>query len=1688
MLAELGRGGRTIVYRVRRDGRDWAMKVFPGGGDAEFAALRREAAVIAWIDHPVLPRVQEVGITDRHPYLIMELIEGNSLADTLRIRRLDADRTVRLGIGVAGALAALHSAGLVHRDVKPENIMLEPDGAARLVDLGMAVRATVAPTGTTAGTLRYCAPEQAGTLDRPVDARSDLYALGCVLFECLAGRPPFPATDAGELLRAHATALPPDLRGLVPDVPDVLAGTVTRLLAKNPDDRYQTGTELLAALGAPAGGGPQPAPLVGRGRELAALRAGTAGFAIIAGGHGTGKSRLLAEAADRARGDGVRVLFGTCPEDPRPLAPLHEAGATTAEQLLTAGPALLCLDDAHHADEATLAVLRQLTVGIGDVALRVLLTVDGSRADVLPAVVSGGADPVVELGPLDPVDLVTAFTAGHGLGADLIARLAAHAGTTPLEAREFVNAVVDSGMLVPYWGGWRLHAGLDRIALGGDLQALVIRRIDGLGAPCRAVLAAAAVIGTRFPAELAAVAGDVDPATCVRLLAEAVTERAVHRRDDGYAFAHEQLRLSLLRSADPRHLRDAHQRIAEHLDRTGGDTYAIARHYLDGYPRRNPERVVRACHAAGEMALAGNTPAQAIALLEPAYRLAPTSSAIGELLGTAHYRVGNLSDAVRVLTAALAGAHDPVDRARILLQISRVHQDTWDTTAGLAAVHRALTELGRGLPRGTVRLAAGSLVRFAAGLVIERTGIGFGTATGEAATRYRLEGQLYRCGGTVASLGLNPVFALSYLLRSLYPVARLGLCEDYVRVRADVAGVISLGPLHRLGGGYRRPARAAALLGEEPVIAYVALTEATCSYIAGRGRVRDILADTADPQRKLDAATFVTALGGTLWLLLLAGLTADADTLYREGRARLAAADLPEHSLILAGAAVAAGQGRTGEADAVLRGIDDGLPAFRHPSPRVTLLLARAQAAVEGRDFGDGFDRVVADLDELRLRPTMLLMPLRSVYAYVAYGRLEQCRIAATDRRDDALADARQAVARLTSAATSALLKAHAQVAAAHLRLLDAGPDPALGLLDAAAPALREADAPLATFEALRLRARALRASGRADDATVAAAGSIALAARNGWPHRAQWIRDEFGELLPAEGLATPRDEAGYQQRLDAVSTLSLAASRITDPEDLTRVILDETIRILHAERAYLFLCDEDGTFVPRLGRDAAGTDLDELVGYGSTLVEQTRHSREPIVVASTDEAAVLGSHSSVAHGLRSILVSPLLRGDRLLGVLYLDSRVAEGIFTTDDVGVLSALATHIAAALEAARAAGLTGHVRDLDARLDRMQRLDSIGQLAGGIAHDFNNVLGIVSGFAELIRDDLPDDSPVKGLAAQISSAVDKGTALTQQLLSFGRGQAGDARVHDLADVLTDLEPMLHRTLGDHITLRVTTEPSCLARVDRGQLEQVVVNLAANARDAMPGGGDLYIDVTPGRLDGTFVRLAVRDTGTGMDPETLERAFEPFYTTKPTGKGTGLGLANVFAIIRNAGGEIRLESAVGRGTTVNVYLPEESSAALPVTDDSPSAPGAAPPAGLRILVVDDCADLAEVTGDILRTCGFDVQVTHSPAAALDGEYAVDLLVTDVMMPGMSGPELAERMRRRLPGLPVVYMSGYLPGTMDDRVRHDAGAVLLKKPLTSADLLDAISRLLDPLARAERAPHSAGAPVTAGPLPLIRR
>jgi two-component system cell cycle sensor histidine kinase/response regulator CckA len=369
----------------------------------------------------------------------------------------------------------------------------------------------------------------------------------------------------------------------------------------------------------------------------------------------------------------------------------------------------------------------------------------------------------------------------------------------------------------------------------------------------------------------------------------------------------------------------------------------------------------------------------------------------------------------------------------------------------------------------------------------------------------------------------------------------------------------------------------------------------------------------------------------------------------------------------------------------------------------------------------------------------------------------------------------------------------------------------------------------------------------------------------------------------------------------------------------------------------------------------------------------------------------------------------------------------------------------------------------RGLKRQLDHLRRLDSLGQLIGGIAHDFNNLLTVVAGSAEVIAGEAVPDSTEYRLATEIVEAAVRGRTLAHQLLAFGRGGGRVATVA-VTDLLDDVKQLLSRTLGEHIQLNISADAGVSAvRAERGPLEQALVNLAANARDAMPRGGVLTIqasnvEVASGELDdpelsGPFVRLTIADTGAGMDAETRAHAFEPFFTTKPN--AAGLGLATAASIIRGAGGGIQLDSEPRIGTTVRLFLPA-APAAAPNTGPVPGADHK----GGHVLVVEDQPELAQLISHLLEPAGYSVTVLTDPQRAiadLPGGFTPELLLTDVVMPGLTGPELANALRERYPGLPVVYMSGYAAAV--DAPEGDEEANLVQKPFNRDTLLAAVQR-----------------------------
>jgi two-component system cell cycle sensor histidine kinase/response regulator CckA len=376
----------------------------------------------------------------------------------------------------------------------------------------------------------------------------------------------------------------------------------------------------------------------------------------------------------------------------------------------------------------------------------------------------------------------------------------------------------------------------------------------------------------------------------------------------------------------------------------------------------------------------------------------------------------------------------------------------------------------------------------------------------------------------------------------------------------------------------------------------------------------------------------------------------------------------------------------------------------------------------------------------------------------------------------------------------------------------------------------------------------------------------------------------------------------------------------------------------------------------------------------------------------------------------------------------------------------------------------------RSLEDQLRQAQKMDAIGQLAGGVAHDFNNLLTAIKGYSGLLLQSLaPDDDERRGDVEEIVVAADRATSLTGQLLAFGRKQILQPTLLDLNDLVAGTNRMLRRLIGEDIEF-VTMLGSDLGaiRADAGQIEQIVVNLAVNARDAMPQGGrlsigtsrveldDSYMELHVGLQPGTYVMLTVSDTGTGMDANTLRRVFEPFFTTKERGKGTGLGLATVYGIVKQSGGHIWAYSEIGRGATFKVYLPSvEGMADLRRSADALEEPQG----GIEtVLLVEDERAVRFVARAILEKAGYHVLDADAPgfAEAIFAEHgaSIDLLVTDVIMPGGSGPGLFKRLAVDRPDLKVLFMSGYTDDAIVHQGELEPGIAFLQKPFTAQGLL----------------------------------
>jgi diguanylate cyclase (GGDEF)-like protein len=1443
------------VYRALRQGEEYAVKIqeLSGPEDPARLSFRREAAILAAIRHPCLGKVYEVGEDGRISYLAMDLIAGRTLAQAVEEEgALPESRVLSVASDVASALDAAHRVGLVHRDVSPRNIVLRSDGRAVLIDFGLATQTgTRQPDDVLVGTVTYSAPEQTGMVRRPVDRRSDLYSLGAVLFECVTGRPPFQAPDAGEVVRMHAVSPLPDVRSIEPGVSVQLSRIIARLLAKDPDDRYQEASSLLSDIEALKRGTlaedallgqaitDHPArmgTLVGRDHELAALletvsEAGSSAIGsavLIESDPGGGKTRLVDELARIGRGNGMTVLEAHLGLDhPGPLGPLAQAFGRFFADLETRDPAtlarlrtemgldrpgsadslaglsleldsflsvdaeqatearadggfhefavievahllmavaaastagtLLVLDNAHLADDATHRVLSYLAPELDRLRLVVVLTArdDPASAHALARLRAEMGEAVrrrIELAPLsdEQIEAILKWQlGGDALDSSLANEITIRANGNPAAAVEYLRSALEAGVLRPSWGTFSVDAeALASLDLPTDVRGLALRRLDKLRPATRWLLTEAAVIGSSFNADLLAKitkwpVGDIHVA-----LGEAASARVVESQgSERFVFLHEGVRDTLLSSVDERASRRAHETLARALGDIGDVrpevVYDIARHSALGDLASDPRRSFQANHRAARLAMSAQADDDALGFLATAESIAEefhltVGSAFETDYGTALARSGQVLSALAHYENALRLERERIGKARIHEHIARVYFAQSNGSMSLQHARHGLAELGVPLSSNSILVAVSTMWKCILGLLMGLTRFGFGRARRGKREKVRLECRLLEVAGDAADLEHRSFLAVGVALRALLPANRLGHDREYVGVYSHL-GVV-LAQVRLLSGARlvaRHTARIAERTGDHATIVHAKLLEAISLEFQGESvQSQELLTEVLRTEtRWLQPGEYLSGVLAACIGLGLRGRILEQVAWIDEATRHAGTTRISEgavNGLDFVGIAV------SGFLEQPTVGLERINRVRDYLAEATTSRISHAgyQVALSNFHFGLNelgapFEQAIVEFRSQKLPPWNCPYNLSSFWVVQAYGRIAQLLNSSESDRKERVRLARSAVRELRTAARTPLLRAHYFAARTGYHVARGRHKRALRASAKGQALLVGLDGPGVEMAIQMARSRALAAAGHLQESERMAVTAARLAEDLGMTAFVRWIQPqlpdrrrtrvglggaaalhadvhtmgEYGARGRGAGAMGPggvRVASRAARQLEALLQVGAAAARVLDPDELARLALDETVKILNAERALLFLTNENSGLVrPHIGRDAAGNDLKELTGYSTTIVDRVVTTREAIVLTGTEQGAALGSESAVTHGLRSILVAPLQIEGRLLGVVYLDSRLAKGIFTGDDVEILSAITSNVAFALETARLAEM-----ELSVASERRQR----------------------------------------------------------------------------------------------------------------------------------------------------------------------------------------------------------------------------------------------------------------------------------------------------------------------------------------------------------------------------------------------
>ena len=1371
---------------------------------------------------------------------------------------------------------------------------------------------------------------------------------------------------------------------------------------------------------------------------------------------------------------------------------------------------ILAVDDFQWVDEASRRVLRRVMAELPAARKAGLLVVlaarEGAagRLSVRRFVESSSVRSILtlELAPLTAgqiVNLVRQYFGREEVGAESEQALAFISDGSPLSVIQVIESVFDRGYLVPWWGKWRLNVlGVAGLQLPSQTSEILVRRVQQLQPHTREILRMAAILGTEFQHEW--LRASCDPAVNgVQGLEEALAAQVLSEGRDGRLhFVHQSLREALLEQLSMSQRQHLHQQVLVALmshqpleDAPDEVVYGLAEHAL-GARLQDRQLRRRLCLEAGRRAHRSFDSARCIHFLQAVEVAEMPLEARLEgycLLGEAFLRAGQFEDALAQFTAAADEPEGGLFRARSLARRAWIYESRFDSVEAWKNLEQAFVALGEQVPTVGIKEVF-SLAWHMLGRVLA---IGMQ----DLDERTELLCQMYLQAARLATFAGDGVRFLAATASGVRLAHRGVSALTLSRAYGDLAVISEILGWHERAACQLEAAREIAeAAGELQTVAHTIQLSGICA--CWRGDVQEALRAGAKclnvyPQWIELAEYYLLNFNQQLLESLLGRGREAWNWIHRAGRRLLQAEGptaIPE-LLYHAAYAAALNQGNERQFERLLLVIRECCTEIPRGSAFEVLTYGvRLRRFTEVYQFDDAFEALVAEFEQHGYNPRRVHLAAVEYYVHLAHARLEQALRLPVAQLPEFLPRVVRAVEELRKAARVPLVEVHLRVCRATLRVLQERYRDAEREFDVAQSVGAAQGAPWVLWAVFKGRAHLAQRRGQRGAMRDYAQLAVNIAQEHGAVHRAAVVRHHFfrtealaGSWRDGDGVANVHVERERTERqFGALLRVGQLAARELHHEHQAREVLDETIAALNARRGFLWLRqpDELSGFVRLLGKryvlmTARGADNEDLPATSAPDVEK-------VLMRLGNERVQLWDQPVNLDGgpPRTVMAARLVVNNQLVGVVSVEGPMENCPFSRRDADLLLALAGQATLVLELARA------LRDKDRLTDDLrhaQKMEAVGRLAGGMAHDFNNMIAAIQVAVDAAIQLSDSDSEAVEEMKTVRHAAVRSADVTRKLLAFSRRQVLKCRPLDLSDVIEGLIPTVQRLLGPHIDISTNLATDLRAvYADPSQLEQVLVNLAVNARDAMPAGGVLSIitrnrrieaNVARDLVEGNYIELEVRDTGVGMEERVRQRIFEPYFTTKPEDQGTGLGLSMAYGIVRQSGGDIAVDSRPGEGARFVILLPEGNKTLMRAYEE-PVAHKVEPVSLVYngepiVLLVEDDALLRGALERTLTRSGFRVlAVGDGPAALMAARAAerVDVVVIDLILPEMNGLELARNLLRMGIYSPFLYMSGHADQLLTDA--QMARADLLQKPMSSRDF---VARVQAALARSKTAP-----------------